>query len=64
MDEPQIVPLSGNASRQYIDACTAFEARQKARKEAASVQGTMYWHKQNGVEYLPQWREAGAATSS
>jgi hypothetical protein len=52
MDEPQITPLSGNASRQYIDACAAFRALGQARKEAEAMRGTMYWKEQGGTEYL------------
>lgn len=52
MDEPQIVPLSGNAARQYIDACAAFKALVQARKDAATVRGIMYWREQSGNEYL------------
>lgn len=52
MDEPQITPLSGNASRQYIDACAAFRALGQARKDAEAVRGVMYWREQNGTEYL------------
>jgi hypothetical protein len=52
MDEPQIVPLSGNAGRQYIDACAAFRALDQARKDAGTVRGTMHWREQSGNEYL------------
>ncbi|WP_414440242.1 GSU2403 family nucleotidyltransferase fold protein [Burkholderia sp. 22PA0106] len=52
MDEPQIVPLSGNTARQYIDACAAFKALEQARKDAKTVRGTMYWREKGGNEYL------------
>lgn len=44
--------LPADATRQYIDAGSAFSAYEEARDEAAQVRGGMYWH--NGPKTAPE----------
>ena len=37
-------PLPHNATRQYMDAVSAFTALEEAQREADQVRGGMYWH--------------------
>jgi hypothetical protein len=40
-----MIELPETALRQYIDAASAFTAREEALREMAQVRGGMYWHK-------------------
>lgn len=46
------IPLSDNAARQVIDACTIFEEWRRVDKEARPYAGGMYWKRQGEYEYL------------
>ncbi len=46
------LPLSDNAARQAIDACTVFEEHARVLQESRSFEGGMYWKRQDAYEYL------------
>lgn len=46
------IPLSDNASRQYIDSVTLFEEAARAAVQAQQYKGGMYWKVEGAYEYL------------
>lgn len=46
------VPLSDNASRQYIDSATLFTEAARVAAQAQQYKGGMYWKVEGGYEYL------------
>lgn len=46
------LPLSDNAARQAIDACTVFEEHARVLQESRRFEGGMYWKRQDAYEYL------------
>ena len=58
----QFESLSESQLRQYIDAETVFTAWQKARIEAQSVRGSMFWRELRGKMTLLRVSTTGAQT--
>ena len=59
----QILELSPNQTRQYIDAETVFLELLRARTEASAVRGSMFWRTQAGAEYLIREAAGGGQKS-
>lgn len=58
-----IIEMSGDALRQYIDARSVFTALEEANKAAKEVRGGMIWREQNGKDYLIRTTTRSAQTS-
>ena len=58
-----IVEMSGDELRQYIDAKSVFTALESARKTAKKVGGGMIWREHNGTDYLIRTSTRSAQTS-
>lgn len=48
----ELMEIDDDAKRQYIDAKTAFQAWEEARKASKEVRGGMYWKHGNRTDYL------------
>lgn len=59
----QILELSPQQTRQYIDAETVFLELLRTRREAAEVRGSMFWRTQSGAEYLIRESSGGGQKS-
>lgn len=59
----QILELSAQQTRQYIDAETVFLALQRTRREAAEVRGSMFWRTQGSAQYLIRESAGGGQKS-
>jgi DhnA family fructose-bisphosphate aldolase class Ia len=63
----ELLEMTPDAQRQYIDACAVFEALEEAEREAMQVRGGMYWHKgpasRPDIPYLVRTSSAGVETS-
>lgn len=58
-----ITDIGEDARRQYIDAQSVFVERERTRKEASSVSGSMFWRQQSGREYLIRQTASNAQKS-
>jgi hypothetical protein len=61
--QQNLVELSKNQTRQYIDAEALLRAYRQARQEALEVRGSMIWREMRGVRYLIRTSAAGAQKS-
>jgi hypothetical protein len=57
---PDLLELTENQSRQYIDAQALMRAQAEALEDAAQVRGSMIWRELRGVRYLIRTSAAGA----
>jgi len=58
-----LIPLSGEARRQYINARETFMAERAAEREARQFEGGMRWRSRNDCEYLTRVFKRGASKS-
>jgi Nucleotidyltransferase len=61
--QPEVIELSENQNRQYIDAQALLRAHTLAVKEAAEVRGSMIWRELRGVRYLIRTSASSAQRS-
>jgi len=57
-----IIELSANTLRQYIDSRTLFEELERVSAEAKSIRGNMRWRVRGGKEYLVRVASSGGET--
>lgn len=50
--DPNLIPLTEDQLRQYIDAESAYRAWEQAHHAASQVRGSMFWRQDRGHEYL------------